>query len=124
MKTHFTLTAQFAVRPETLYQAWLSSKRHSEMTGSAAKVQARVGGRFSAWMATLRGRPLSSSRPHESCKRGAPASSPRPIPIRGSRSSWRTPRANEAYTNSQRYSSGSGRELSERVGGVVLRSDA
>lgn len=63
MKTHFSLTAQFAVKPEVLYRAWLSSKEHSAMTGSAAKVQARVGGQFSAWDGYITGKTLELRAP-------------------------------------------------------------
>ena len=63
MTNHFTLTAEFAVKPEALYRAWLSSKEHSEMTGSAAKVQARVGGRFSAWDGYITGKTLELEAP-------------------------------------------------------------
>jgi activator of HSP90 ATPase len=63
MKTHFSLTAHFAVKPEVLYRAWLSSKEHSGMTGSAAKVQARVGGRFSAWDGYITGKTLELQPP-------------------------------------------------------------
>lgn len=63
MKTEFSLSAQFAVKPETLYKAWLSSKQHSEMTGSAARVEARVGGRFSAWDGYITGKTLELHEP-------------------------------------------------------------
>lgn len=63
MKTDFRLTAQFAAKPEVLYRTWLSSKGHSEMTGSAAKVQARVGGRFSAWDGYITGKTLELQPP-------------------------------------------------------------
>jgi activator of HSP90 ATPase len=35
--------------PEAVYRAFLSSKKHTEFTGSEAKCSARVGGRFTAW---------------------------------------------------------------------------
>jgi activator of HSP90 ATPase len=63
MKTNFSLTAQFAAAPEALFRAWLSSKEHSLMTGSPAKVQARVGGRFSAWDGYITGRTLELQAP-------------------------------------------------------------
>lgn len=49
MKNEFTLTATFPVTPEKIYKAWLSTKGHTEMTGSPAKVDGRVGGDFTAW---------------------------------------------------------------------------
>jgi activator of HSP90 ATPase len=35
--------------PEGVYRAFVSSKEHTEFTGSEAKCSARVGGRFTAW---------------------------------------------------------------------------
>ncbi len=35
--------------PTTLYYAWLASEQHSAMTGSPAKIDSSVGGKFSAW---------------------------------------------------------------------------
>ena len=35
--------------PEDVYRALLSSKEHTEFTGSKAKCSARVGGSFTAW---------------------------------------------------------------------------
>ena len=35
--------------PEAVYRAFLSSKEHTEFTGSEAKCSAKVGGRFTAW---------------------------------------------------------------------------
>ena len=44
--------------PEAIYAAWMSSKGHGEMTGSAARVTARVGSRFSAWDGYISGTTL------------------------------------------------------------------
>ncbi len=41
--------------PETIYRAFLSSKEHTEFTGSEAKCSAKVGGRFTAWDKACRG---------------------------------------------------------------------
>jgi activator of HSP90 ATPase len=49
MKNGFTLSEVFNTKPSAIYKAWLSSKGHSAMTGSAAKVDGRVGGKFTAW---------------------------------------------------------------------------
>ncbi len=35
--------------PGAVYRAWMSSKGHAAMTGSGARVSAKVGGRFTAW---------------------------------------------------------------------------
>lgn len=63
MTTQFSLTAQFSVKPEVVYRAWLSSKEHTDMTGSPAKVQGRVGGRFSAWDGYITGKTLELKAP-------------------------------------------------------------
>lgn len=63
MKTRFSLTAKFAAAPEVVYRAWLSSKEHSKMTGSPAKVQARIGGRFAAWDGYITGKTLDLQPP-------------------------------------------------------------
>ena len=34
---------------EAIYRAWLDSDGHAAMTGSPAKVDGKVGGKFSAW---------------------------------------------------------------------------
>src|SRR4051812_10227881 len=42
--------------PTTLYLAWLSSEQHSAMTGGAAKIDANVGGKFTAWNGYVSGK--------------------------------------------------------------------
>jgi uncharacterized protein YndB with AHSA1/START domain len=49
MKNEFTLTVVVPAAPEAVFKAWLSSKEHSDFTGSPAKISPKVGGRFSAW---------------------------------------------------------------------------
>ncbi len=49
MSNEFTLTITLPAKAETIYKAWLSTKGHSAMTGSAAKVDGRAGGAFTAW---------------------------------------------------------------------------
>lgn len=49
MKNGFTLTAIIPAKPSEIYKAWLSTKGHAAMTGSPAKVDGKVGGKFSAW---------------------------------------------------------------------------
>ncbi|HLF75226.1 MAG TPA: SRPBCC family protein [Anaerolineales bacterium] len=58
MKNGFTLSAVLPARPSEIYRAWLSSKGHAAMTGSPAKVDGRVGGRFSAWDGYISGSTL------------------------------------------------------------------
>jgi len=45
-----------ATSPEEIYRAFLSSKEHSEFTGSKAKCSTEVGGKFTAWDGYISGR--------------------------------------------------------------------
>ncbi len=58
MKNEFKLTAELPTTPEKVFKAWLSSDGHSAMTGSPAKVEPRVGGKFSAWDGYITGSTL------------------------------------------------------------------
>jgi activator of HSP90 ATPase len=58
MAIEFTVSATIPAAPKAVYDAWLSSKSHAAMTGSAAKVTAREGGRFTAWDGYITGRNL------------------------------------------------------------------
>ena len=42
------LKMEFDVSPATLYEAWLDSETHGEMTESSADIDPRIGGRHSA----------------------------------------------------------------------------
>ena len=54
----FTLTAILPASPEAIYNAWLSSQGHSQMTGSSADVQGGIGGAFTAWDGYIWGKTL------------------------------------------------------------------
>ncbi len=56
MKREFTVSAKFPASPEKVFRAWLSSEGHSEMTGSPASVEPRVGGKFTAWDGYITGK--------------------------------------------------------------------
>ena len=43
------LSAVFPTSSTNLYLSWISSSKHSAMTGGAAEIEAREGGKFSAW---------------------------------------------------------------------------
>ncbi|MEY2924472.1 MAG: hypothetical protein RLZZ337_1020 [Bacteroidota bacterium] len=45
----FTVKAIIPAKRKELYKAWLSSKKHSKMTGAEAQVSDEVGGVFLAW---------------------------------------------------------------------------
>ena len=58
MKKSLSVTVQLPATPEAVFKAWLSSKEHTEMTGSAAKVEPGVGGSFTAWDGYISGKTL------------------------------------------------------------------
>jgi activator of HSP90 ATPase len=45
----FTVQTIIPVKRKKVYNAWLSSKKHSKMTGAEAQVSDEVGGTFLAW---------------------------------------------------------------------------
>ena len=44
-----TVSAVIPAEPRAIYKAWLNGKEHTAMTGSAAKVSAKEGGKYTAW---------------------------------------------------------------------------
>ena len=64
MKNGFKVSAVIPAKPAEIYKAWLSSKGHSAMTGSAAKVTGKVGGKFSAWDGYIFGKTLELEPDH------------------------------------------------------------
>jgi activator of HSP90 ATPase len=59
----FTLTTILPATPQEIYEAWLSSEGHSQMTGSPAEVKAEPGGAFKAWDGYIWGRTLEMEAP-------------------------------------------------------------
>ncbi len=49
MSERLTMTVVIPAAPRQIYEAWLSSKGHTAMTGSPAVVDPVPGGRFTAW---------------------------------------------------------------------------
>jgi len=49
MKNGFALSEIIPAKPSEIYNAWLNTKGHAAMTGSPAKVDGKVGGKFTAW---------------------------------------------------------------------------
>lgn len=43
------LSSVFPATASNLYQAWLSSSKHTAFTGGDATIEAKVGGKFTAW---------------------------------------------------------------------------
>ncbi len=52
------MSATIPAAPKTIYDAWMSGKGHSAMTGSAATVTAKVGGTYTAWEGYISGKTL------------------------------------------------------------------
>ena len=44
--------------PDTIYNAWLNSEEHSNMTGGSARVSSKVGDSFDAWNGYIQGENL------------------------------------------------------------------
>ena len=56
MVYQFALTDMIPASPAAIYDAWLDSRGHSEMTGGKAKMSKRVGGKVSAWDGYISGK--------------------------------------------------------------------
>ncbi len=59
MTLAFEVSAIILSTPEKIYQAWLDSKQHGEMTGGAADVSAVEGEAFQAWDGYIQGKNLN-----------------------------------------------------------------
>ena len=59
MAYRFKLTYLIPASPKEVYDTWLSSRGHTAMTGSAAKMSSRTGGRFTAWGGYITGKNLA-----------------------------------------------------------------
>jgi hypothetical protein len=55
-KEALRVSSTLPVAPTTLYLAWLSAEQHSAMTGGAAKIDATVGGKYTAWNGYISGK--------------------------------------------------------------------
>ena len=56
MKAAFEMKVKFSVKASTIYNAWLDSKSHSEMTGAEASCSNQEGEKFSAWDGYIAGK--------------------------------------------------------------------
>jgi activator of HSP90 ATPase len=63
MKNNFKLSVTLHANAEKIFNAWLSSDGHGAMTGSAAKVDRKVGGAFTAWDGYIFGKTLEMEAP-------------------------------------------------------------
>jgi activator of HSP90 ATPase len=52
------MSAVIPAEPKDVYAAWMSSKGHEAMTGSGAKVTAKVGSAYTAWDGYISGKTL------------------------------------------------------------------
>jgi activator of HSP90 ATPase len=59
MKNGFKISAVIPATPAEIYKAWLSTKGHTLMTGSPARVSGKVGGKFTAWDGYILGQTLA-----------------------------------------------------------------
>ena len=59
MSLTFTISAIIPTSPQVVYDAWLDSDGHTQMTGSPAHVVADVGGSFDAWDGYIAGKNLA-----------------------------------------------------------------
>jgi activator of HSP90 ATPase len=51
-------SVEFDASPETLYEMYIDSRKHSKATGQPAKLSRKVGAAFAAFSGTLRGKNL------------------------------------------------------------------
>lgn len=54
----FTLKTNINTTAKEIYKGWLSSERHTNMTGGAASISDKIGDSFSAWDGYIKGRNL------------------------------------------------------------------
>ena len=59
MPLSFTLTDIVPATPQQIYDAWLNSRGHTKMTGSAARAKPVEGATFSAWGGYIKGKNLT-----------------------------------------------------------------
>ena len=59
MPFSFTVTDIIPATPQQIYEAWLDSRGHTKMTGSAARAKPVQGATFSAWGGYIKGKNLT-----------------------------------------------------------------
>jgi activator of HSP90 ATPase len=55
MEKSLNLSVLLSASPEEIYHAWLSSEEHGLFTGGKAKIDNKIGGRFTAWDGYIEG---------------------------------------------------------------------
>jgi uncharacterized protein YndB with AHSA1/START domain len=64
MSIEFEVSEVIPASPEKVYTAWVNSKEHTLMTGSPARVSAKVGETFEAWDGYIQGKNLELEPPN------------------------------------------------------------
>ena len=64
MSINFEVSYLIPSTLEIIYEAWLNSKKHSDMTGGIAEVSAVEGESFQAWDGYIQGKNLELAPPH------------------------------------------------------------
>ncbi len=62
-KTDFTIKTSFPVKPERIFDLWLDSNGHGEMTGGGAETSRVEGESFTAWEGYIQGKNLELKEP-------------------------------------------------------------
>jgi activator of HSP90 ATPase len=52
------MSVTIPAKPEEIYESWLDSQKHSDMTGSEAKVNPKINGKFTAWDGYIEGKTI------------------------------------------------------------------
>lgn len=63
-QTEFQIKTSFPVPPQKIYDLWLDSVGHSEMTGGGAECSSADGGEFSAWEGYISGKNVELKEPN------------------------------------------------------------
>ncbi len=58
MTEKLKMSATIPAKPEEIYESFMDSEKHSEMTGSEAKVDPKINGKFSAWDGYIEGKTI------------------------------------------------------------------
>jgi activator of HSP90 ATPase len=59
MSESLSVFSIFPVSPKRIFEAWLDSTEHTAFTNSPAKIEAQVGGDYSAWDGYITGKTIS-----------------------------------------------------------------
>jgi len=59
MSIEFSISEYIPAEPHRVYEAWLSTPEHTEMTGAPAQVSDLVGGTFTAWDGYISGKNMA-----------------------------------------------------------------